>query len=353
MAAHLPSALEFDDHMDIDVLRRIAALGFGVGAVMAMATTILPDPDPSDHVQMVELAAADVVFALVLLLGRRMPAWAIRLVAITGAIATVSWLVAVIMPIGAALVLYCWPALTAGYWCSRRELYANLVFMGVASAVALSLSRSPDITGSTWSTTVMAMVIVALMVARLVRRADTLVTQITQVASEDGLTGLLNRRAFEPALEREVERAIAVGAPLSIAVFDLDHFKLVNDRFGHAAGDDALRLFGGLLRRELRDVDLGARVGGEEFCVLLFGMAQPEARAWAEGISALLIAETLGDEVELTTSCGVASLGAGARTSEDLQLAADRALYAAKANGRRQVVVATPELLGARLRLAA
>jgi diguanylate cyclase (GGDEF)-like protein len=100
-------------------------------------------------------------------------------------------------------------------------------------------------------------------------------------------------------------------------------------------------------------VDLGARVGGEEFCVLLFGRGEDEARAWAEGVSALLIAETVGGEVELTTSCGVASLGAGVRTCEQLQLAADRALYAAKANGRRQVVVATPELLSRRLALAA
>lgn len=347
MSAPAPSASSafgFEDHMDIDMLRKIAALGYGVGALMALATTVLPDPDPSDHVQMVELAAADAVLALILVLGRRLPAWAIRLVAITGAIATVSWLVAVIMPIGASLVLYCWPALTAGYWCSRRELYANLAFMAVASAIALSLSRSPDITGSTWSTTVLAMVIVAVMVARLVGRADALVGQITRVASEDGLTGLLNRRAFEPVLEREVERAITLGAPLSIAVFDLDHFKLVNDRFGHAAGDDALRRFGRILGDELRDVDVAGRVGGEEFCVLLFGMTEQEARAWAEGVSALLIAETLGEEVELTTSVGVASLGGGLRTCEDLQLAADRALYAAKANGRRQVVVAGPEL---------
>lgn len=339
--------------MDVDVLRRIAALGYGVGAVMALATTVLPDPDPSDHVRMLELAAADAAFAAILLLGSRLPARAIRLIAITGAIVMVSWLVAVILPIGASLVLYCWPALTAGYWCSRRELYANLALMGVASAIALSLSRSPDITGSTWSTTFLVMIIVALMVSRLVGRVNTLVGQITRVASEDGLTGLLNRRAFEPALEREVERAAAIGAPLSIALFDLDHFKLVNDRFGHAAGDDALRLFGGIIRRELRDVDLGARVGGEEFCVLLFGRGEDEARAWAEGVSALLIAETVGGEVELTTSCGVASLGAGVRTCEQLQLAADRALYAAKANGRRQVVVATPELLSRRLALAA
>jgi diguanylate cyclase (GGDEF)-like protein len=330
--------------MDVDMLRKIAALGYGVGAIMALATTILPDPDPSDHVRMVELAAADAVFALVLILGRRLPAWAIRLIAITGAIATVSWLVAVILPIGASLVLYCWPALTAGYWCSRRELYANLAFMGVASAVALSLSRSPDITGSTWSTTFLAMIIVALMVSRLVRRVEVLVSQITRVASEDGLTGLLNRRAFEPALEREVERALALGAPLSIAVFDLDHFKLVNDRFGHAAGDDALRRFGRILGDEIRDVDVAGRVGGEEFCVLLFGMGREEARRWAEGVSALLIAETLGEEVELTTSVGVASLGGRLTTCEDLQLAADRALYAAKASGRRQVVVAGPEL---------
>lgn len=335
------SALGFEDHADVSLLRKVAALGYGVGGAMALATTVLPDPDPSDHAQMVELAILDLVLLLILVLGARLPAWVIRLVAITGAIAAVSALVAAIMPIGAALVLYCWPAITAGYWCTRRELFANLAFLGVASGIALSLSQSPDITGSTWSTTYIVMVIVAITVSRLVGRVGALVEQITRVASEDALTGLLNRRAFEPILEQEFARSRRAGVPVSVALFDLDHFKLVNDRFGHAAGDTALQRFGALLQRETRATDVAARTGGEEFTVLLFGTDAAGARAWAEGISALLIVETLDEDVALSTSVGVAMIGDRVTTPDGLLLAADRALYAAKAAGRRRVVVAS------------
>lgn len=338
---------------DIQALRKLAAFGFLLAAVLDVGTLVLPDPDTRDHGAMLLIALIPLTLGLVLLFGRRLSERAIKFIAVTGAILTISAMIAVILPLGAALMFYTWPAMTAGYFCTRREIYGNLALLAVASGVALAASRSTQITGSTWGVTVAVSAVVVFGVSGLVRRNEALLAQLHNVATLDALTGLLNRRAFEPALEREVERAVTVGAPLSTAVFDLDHFKLVNDRFGHAKGDEALRRFGGIIRRELRDVDLGARVGGEEFCVLLFGMDESDAKAWAEGVSALLIAETLGDEVELTTSCGVASLNARVRTCEQLQLAADRALYVAKANGRRQVVVATRELLGPRLTLAA
>ena len=335
--------LEAPQLVNIQLLRKIAAAGFLIGAVLDSLTVVLPDPDTRDHTQILMIAVIPLVLGLVLLFGRSLSDRVIKLIAVSGGILTISTMIAVILPLGAALMFYCWPAMTAGYFCTRREQYANLVLLGVTSGIALAVSRSTEITGSTWGVTVTISVVVSLGVASLVRRNVALLDQLHDVATTDGLTGLLNRRAFEPVLEREVARALRAGVPLSIALFDLDHFKLVNDRFGHAAGDAALQRFGALLGSETRTTDIAARTGGEEFTVLLFGTDVEGARTWAEGVSALLIADTLDEDVSLSTSVGVATLGGGVTTPDDLLLAADRALYAAKAAGRRQVVVATPE----------
>lgn len=320
----------------IETLRRIAAAGDFISVVMLLGTTVLPDPDPSDHGSLYLVALAPLTLGLILLFGRRLPERTIKLVAITGSIAAVSLMVSQILPLGAALMFYCWPAVTAGYFCTRREITGNLLLIALGSAIALAVSRSDDITASTWMATVGISTIVALTVGRLVE-------QVTRVATVDELSGLLNRRAFAPILEREFERARTSGVPVSVVIFDLDHFKLVNDRFGHAAGDDAIRLFGALLAHEVRDADVAARVGGEEFTVLLFGTDEADAIRWAEGVSALLIAETLDEEVALSTSAGVASTCPATHSPEDLLQAADRALYAAKAGGRRCVVTAGDE----------
>ncbi|UUY05019.1 GGDEF domain-containing protein [Svornostia abyssi] len=338
-----PPGLEAPKLADIQMLRKIAALGFLLGALLDVGTLVLPDPDTRDHGHMVAIAVIPLTLGLILVFGRRLSDRAIKLIAVTGGIITISALVAVILPLGAALMFYCWPAMTAGYFCTRRELYANLGLLAVTCGAALAVSRSAEITGSTWGVTVTISVVVALGVSGLVRRNVALLDQLHDVATTDGLTGLLNRRTFEPVLEREVARALRAGVPLSVALFDLDHFKLVNDRFGHAAGDAALQRFGALLGSETRTTDVAARTGGEEFTVLLFGTDVEGARAWAEGVSALLIADTLDEDISLSASVGVATLGGRVTTPDELLLAADRALYAAKAAGRRQVMVAGPE----------
>ncbi len=122
-------------------------------------------------------------------------------------------------------------------------------------------------------------------------------------------------------------------------MFDLDHFKQVNDRYGHAAGDRVLRDFAALLRRELRNGDTLARVGGEEFAVVLFGVDRDDAVAFSERIGRELQARGSGDTPPLSTSAGVAALTEADPSPEALMLVADRALYAAKAAGRRRVAV--------------
>lgn len=322
----------------IDTLRRIAAYGDLIACVMLLGTTVLPDPDPSDHHRLVYVALVPLSLGILLFLGRRLPERVIKLLAISCTTAAVSLMVSQILPMGAALMFYCWPAVTAGYFCTRRELAGNLLLIAVGSAIALKVSQSGEITGSTWMATVGISTIVALTVGHLAE-------QVTQLATTDELSGLLNRRAFGPILERSMERAGTAGVPVSIVAFDLDHFKRINDRFGHAAGDEAIRRFGALISAELRGDDAAARTGGEEFTALLYGKDEADATRWAEGVAALLIADTLDERVMLSTSAGVAtSAGRATHTPEDLLQAADRALYAAKEGGRRRVVSAATAL---------
>ncbi|MCW2971426.1 MAG: diguanylate cyclase/phosphodiesterase domain 1, partial [Solirubrobacterales bacterium] len=147
------------------------------------------------------------------------------------------------------------------------------------------------------------------------------------------------RRAFDSELQRQIDRAQRSKVPLSLALFDLDHFKQINDRLGHAAGDRALCDFSDLLRREQRGGDTLARVGGEEFAAVLFGVGHAEAGAFAERIGREL-RELMTDEgTTLSASAGVAALLDEDATPSALLVAADRALYAAKAAGRRRVAV--------------
>ena len=158
-------------------------------------------------------------------------------------------------------------------------------------------------------------------------------------SQRDPLTGLLNRRGLE---ERSAETVRLANDPRrlgSVVVADLDHFKCVNDRFGHAAGDDAIRAFSDLLRRSAGERDLAARIGGEEFVVVLAGKTPAMARLFAEGVRTAFAQTTLAalDGERLTASLGVAEWRGGERL-DDAIARGDAALYEAKRSGRDCVV---------------
>jgi diguanylate cyclase len=152
----------------------------------------------------------------------------------------------------------------------------------------------------------------------------------------DPLTGVLNRAAFEDQLRREVARSAGHGRPYALAVLDLDHFKQVNDRFGHAAGDRALKRVCALVGETIRDTDVFARVGGEEFALLMSDTEPAGAEHAAEKLRTRIEQEARAENMPLTISIGLA-VGRGTDADEVL-LAADRALYEAKRRGRNLVV---------------
>jgi diguanylate cyclase (GGDEF)-like protein len=173
-----------------------------------------------------------------------------------------------------------------------------------------------------------------------------LFTGMTELAFKDSLTGLANRRALDERLEAAVAAAVRDGDDLSLVLCDMDNLKQINDTDGHQAGDDALVRVAEALRTAAHGRGSGAmvgRIGGDEFCILLPGMDAPSARALTE--EAMI--ELAAGKPRLTLSCGIASVGGGARRPADLVRAADAAQYTAKRTGRRRVYIAQPQILGA------
>lgn len=173
---------------------------------------------------------------------------------------------------------------------------------------------------------------------------DQLASELNRLATLDSLTGIGNRRVFYARAESELARCRRKGTPLSLLMIDLDRFKSINDQLGHAAGDDTLRRFVELVAPHLREYDFFARLGGEEFAVLLPDAAEDVAVGIAERLRELTEAERLpapGFPVPTTASIGAAQLLAQERSIDQLMLRADQALYAAKSGGRNRVVASS------------
>jgi diguanylate cyclase (GGDEF)-like protein len=162
-----------------------------------------------------------------------------------------------------------------------------------------------------------------------------LMEQLTQMAREDGLTGVANRRTLDERLPQEMARARRQGYPLAVVMIDLDHFKRFNDRRGHTAGDTLLRTAAQAWLRQLRPSDLLARYGGEEFTLVLPACDETQAQHLVERLQPLV-------PERQTFSAGIATWN-GSSNAQELLAAADRALLAAKRAGRNRIVVAGQE----------
>ena len=159
---------------------------------------------------------------------------------------------------------------------------------------------------------------------------------VKEISEIDGLTLVRNRRV----LDRELAAWCSRGEPFAVVLFDLDHFKKVNDEYGHAVGDEVLKGFAGLLVDETRGQDVVARYGGEEFCVLLRGCSLSDGTVRAEAVRRAVAAREWPGPGRMTVSAGVAAFPDDGRTPAELLSAADSRLYRAKREGRDRVVAA-------------
>jgi two-component system, cell cycle response regulator len=175
---------------------------------------------------------------------------------------------------------------------------------------------------------------------RAEREVRALNDRLAELAVRDALTGLYNRRFMEASFEREITAATRNSSPLSVVMADIDHFKSVNDTFGHQAGDEVLQTISSLLGQLCRKSDIACRYGGEEFLIVFPGMPVGLAADWAErarqSVSETEIAVG-SSELHITASFGVAGFPAQGKTWQEVIGAADAALYSAKSGGRNQV----------------
>ncbi len=182
------------------------------------------------------------------------------------------------------------------------------------------------------------------------RQLESMLHHVESLAITDPLTGIFNRRRFTDVLRREVAVARRYKNALSLLMLDLDHFKTINDRFGHDAGDDVLRAIATTLTSGLREVDLAARYGGEEFAVIMPQTAKPNAAIVASRIAnhiAEMELQFQGQVVRLTSSIGVADIAdLKVVEADSLVKAADIALYEAKRTGRNRIVLFDDTLIG-------
>jgi diguanylate cyclase (GGDEF)-like protein len=175
---------------------------------------------------------------------------------------------------------------------------------------------------------------------RYARNLGDTLAELRRLATRDQLTGLLNRREYDRIVAEEEDRARRFGQPLSLVIIDLDHFKAVNDTYGHAAGDEVLRESARRVGGAIRTVDRAFRLGGEEFALVLVQTGPESALEVARRAIAAIAARPIpladGTELAVTASAGLAHYPADAANAAELFAASDRALYAAKAAGRNR-----------------
>ena len=173
---------------------------------------------------------------------------------------------------------------------------------------------------------------------------------LSEISARDSLTGLYNRWYVMEKIDSEMNRALRHGSPMSVLMLDLDHFKKVNDSFGHSVGDEVLKVVGQVLRESCRVYDVAGRYGGEEFCVVLPETRVGNTKQVAERIRSRLASTELpvgSSSITVTASIGVAGMDSvpdeGVVSAAALLDRADRALYAAKHHGRSRVELWLPE----------
>jgi len=178
-------------------------------------------------------------------------------------------------------------------------------------------------------------------VVRDISERAKLVEELSKAAKQDPLTGIYNRRYFSEALTHEIERSDRFDRDITLVIFDLDHFKNVNDTYGHECGDLVLKEVVNIVQNETRTIDIFARWGGEEFIVLLTETSIEDAYNWAERVRNLIADSRIdydGNEVSVTCSFGVTSKSAHGLSGDALIKDADERLYQAKESGRNRTV---------------
>ncbi|MBS1870226.1 MAG: diguanylate cyclase [Actinobacteria bacterium] len=310
------------------------------GATLVLVTLALPRSPQASEAGLLAIALnAYAIGALLLWQARRVPHRTL--------VAALAWGSVLVTGVAwcsgehpSPLVLfYLWVFLYSAYFFDTRTGLAQIALVGLLYG-GLLLARPPEAGAGAWWIVGMATMAIAAIVVRVMRaHVELLIARLSDAARTDALTQLPNRRGFRELLDLELERARRGGTPMSVLAGDLDHFKDVNDRAGHHVGDAVLQQVATLLREGLRQIDAPARIGGEEFAVILPGSDAQAAFAVAERLRCHVRDAFADATVPLTISFGIASHPQHGETAASLVRAADEALYGAKASGRNRTVI--------------
>ncbi len=312
-----------------------AACLYGLGGLGGILERVLPG---SMGFSVVPSVVAVALAAALVLAGARLPRLALAPLGPIG-VAFVATAVGLSPNAGDGAALFVLPVLWMSFFFRGRGALVIVLCVGVAYALLLAALPASGGSSDRWMDVMIAVGAVSAVITELARRDDELLARVAAEARTDTLTGLLNRRGFDERATVELAHARREGSSIALASFDLDYFKRVNDEWGHDAGDRVLARFGALLAQCSREVDAVARVGGEEFAVLLPGADGDAAAAFSERIRGEFAVALRADALPPTgVSAGVA-VAAVPDTIERLLRQADAALYAAKRAGRGRTVV--------------
>jgi diguanylate cyclase (GGDEF)-like protein/putative nucleotidyltransferase with HDIG domain len=346
--AHDQSAASVETSFETSLMAQILAGLFAAGATLALLTAALPHNARASALGLLLTVAASYVLAGVLFWrARTIPSWTLPL-----ALGWGSTLIAGVAYFSAGspspvVFFFLWSSLYASYFFTTTGTAIQVVYVGVAYG-ALLVARPPSSGAGAWWLVGMGTLLVAAILIRSMRdRVEVLIARLYEAARTDPLTKLSNRRGFRELLDLELERARRSRSKVTLVVGDLDGFKEVNDRSGHHVGDSALERLARLLERDKRQIDGLARVGGEEFALILPDTDRHDAFVIAERLRCAARDEFASDAVPITMSFGVATHPQDGETAGSLLRAADTALFAAKQNGRDRTVLHTTALEGA------
>ncbi len=314
------------------------------GGTLGFVTLLVPHTARGDDLPVVLAGGAAVVAGCLLILRPTLfPLWTTPLLVALGTVLiTLGTYSAGVSGTGAAdsEVLYLMVILYAFYFLSTREALAQLALVGVAYGWLLLAEVPLDTAITRWVTTLGTLTVAGLLVRQLNIRVEGLIRELDATARRDPLTGALNRRGLDERLGIEIARARRTGEPLTVVTADLDCLKELNDEYGHSAGDDALRLVADVIAEELREVDVLARTGGDEFVLLLPACDQETGMELAEQLRAELRTRAETEPWPVSLSMGVAGAPPMPLDPDALLNAADRALYGAKTRGRDRAFIA-------------
>ena len=335
---------------DTGLMARSLMYLFAAGGAITLLSLLIAAPNAEVGRITVTSASAFGIALLLLVAYDRTPGWAFDVLLACGTV-LIEWTMwAGGGSTSSYAMLFFWSAIWAFYFLPQWRAIVQLGLIVAAYGAMLALARDASSTAVIhWAVTNGALIVAGALIGIQRDHTRRVVRRLADDARRDTLTGLLNRRGFEELFETELERARRTNGQLSVIVADLDHFKALNDRFGHPAGDAALARVGQILQTAKRRIDVAARIGGEEFAVIVPSGDHHAAYILAERMRREVRQTFADDPSALTVSLGVAAFGVHGASPEALVKNADQALYAAKRLGRDRTVVYSDDIAGALL----